>query len=183
MNCILLWIVRIKFVWKGIQSKYWLLFYRCQCYPMFSKPRGHVLIIDNEDFKNDIFPKREGSHVDSKNLDCLFTELGFKVKRYDLSGYCWIGLQSNLVDWIVIDNPKKWIKHEPRNSKDFMALGWNWAMTITNMILWSLNVFVTNTTKNNTYNASQIKTIFKCAKFTLDWKFQLKSYLTRVWDP
>lgn len=54
-----------------------------QCYKMSSNPRGHVYIIDNEDFVNDVFKKREGSHVDSRNLDCLFTELGFKVSNYE----------------------------------------------------------------------------------------------------
>jgi hypothetical protein len=46
---------------------------------MFSKPRGRVLIIDNEEFDNDIFERRKGSAVDSNNLEILFTELGFRV--------------------------------------------------------------------------------------------------------
>ena len=46
---------------------------------MTSKPRGHVYIIDNEDFENDVFRKRKGSHVDSENLNDLFSQLGFKV--------------------------------------------------------------------------------------------------------
>jgi len=46
---------------------------------MTSNPRGHVYIIDNEDFDNDVFRKRKGSHVDSENLNDLFSQLGFKV--------------------------------------------------------------------------------------------------------
>ncbi len=48
---------------------------------MRSKPRGVVLIIDNETFDNDIMPKREGSQFDSNNLDILFEQLGFKVRN------------------------------------------------------------------------------------------------------
>ena len=46
---------------------------------MTRKPRGQVLIIDNEEFVNDVMPRRQGSLMDSNNLDILFEGLGFKV--------------------------------------------------------------------------------------------------------
>ncbi len=46
---------------------------------MTKKIRGMCLIIDNETFENDVLPKREGSLIDSNNLDILFNELGFRV--------------------------------------------------------------------------------------------------------
>jgi len=49
------------------------------CYPMSRKIRGQCLIIDNEKFINDILPFREGSKIDSNNLDILFEQLGFRV--------------------------------------------------------------------------------------------------------
>ena len=48
-------------------------------YPMTKKVRGLCLIIDNEKFINDVLPFREGSKIDSNNLDILFEQLGFKV--------------------------------------------------------------------------------------------------------
>lgn len=48
-------------------------------YKMESKPRGLVLIIDNENFQNEILPTRTGSLVDANNLDILFNQLGFRV--------------------------------------------------------------------------------------------------------
>ena len=48
-------------------------------YPMTEKIRGQCLIIDNEKFVNDVLPYREGSMIDSNNLDILFEQLGFKV--------------------------------------------------------------------------------------------------------
>jgi len=48
-------------------------------YKMDSTPRGHALIINNEDYINDVLPKRTGSLVDTNNLDLLFLQLGFKV--------------------------------------------------------------------------------------------------------
>jgi len=48
-------------------------------YKMESKPRGLVLIIDNENFHNEILPTRTGSLVDANNLDILFDQLGFQV--------------------------------------------------------------------------------------------------------
>jgi len=53
-----------------------------QAYPMCRNPRGMALIIDNETFVNDILPKREGSRMDSNNLEDLFTQLGFKVRNH-----------------------------------------------------------------------------------------------------
>ena len=52
-------------------------------YPMTKKIRGQCLIIDNEKFVNDVLPYREGSKIDSNNLDILFEQLGFKVKARD----------------------------------------------------------------------------------------------------
>eukprot|EP00090_Calanus_glacialis_P013661 TRINITY_DN22315_c0_g1_i1.p1 TRINITY_DN22315_c0_g1~~TRINITY_DN22315_c0_g1_i1.p1 ORF type:complete len:416 (+),score=104.06 TRINITY_DN22315_c0_g1_i1:319-1566(+) len=48
-------------------------------YKMDSKPRGLVLIIDNENFDNEVLPTRTGSLVDANNLDILFGQLGFRV--------------------------------------------------------------------------------------------------------
>ena len=46
---------------------------------MSRRIRGQCLIIDNEKFINDVLPFREGSKIDSNNLDILFEQLGFKV--------------------------------------------------------------------------------------------------------
>ncbi len=46
---------------------------------MSSKPRGMALIIDNEEFDNDIMSRREGSQLDANNLDILFEQLGFST--------------------------------------------------------------------------------------------------------
>lgn len=48
-------------------------------YKMESKPRGLALIIDNENFDNEVLPTRTGSLVDANNLDILFDQLGFRV--------------------------------------------------------------------------------------------------------
>lgn len=48
-------------------------------YSMAARPRGLVLIIDNEDFQGEVLPTRTGSLVDANNLDLLFQQLGFKV--------------------------------------------------------------------------------------------------------
>jgi len=57
-------------------------------YKMDSVPRGLALIIDNENFDNEVLPTRTGSLVDSNNLDELFLQLGFKVTlRRNLSYY------------------------------------------------------------------------------------------------
>jgi len=47
-------------------------------YPMYNCPRGHVLIINNQEFDDpESYPYRKGAHVDSENLEQLFTGLGF----------------------------------------------------------------------------------------------------------
>merc|ERR1711915_983247 len=52
-------------------------------YPMYSKPRGYALILNNQEFDNpSMYPYRQGAQVDSDNLEKLFTQLGFKVIRY-----------------------------------------------------------------------------------------------------
>lgn len=56
-------------------------------YPMSQKVRGLCLIIDNEKFINDVLPNREGSMIDSNNLDILFEQLGFKVTLRRNLGY------------------------------------------------------------------------------------------------
>ena len=53
-----------------------------RAYPMYSRPRGSALIIDNELFINNVLPKRDGSAVDSKNLSSLFSQLGFLVELH-----------------------------------------------------------------------------------------------------
>ena len=56
---------------------------------MFSNPRGHVYIIDNEDFVNGILSKRNGSLVDSTNLEILFTALEFQVDNPYFTHHPW----------------------------------------------------------------------------------------------
>ena len=56
-------------------------------YNMESQPRGLALIIDNENFDNEVLPTRTGSLVDSNNLDCLFLQLGFNVTLRRNLGY------------------------------------------------------------------------------------------------
>ena len=48
---------------------------------MNSKPRGHVLIINNEEYAENAEDsiKHLGHNNDSKNLDDLFSQLGFQV--------------------------------------------------------------------------------------------------------
>ena len=54
-------------------------------YPMRSNPRGIVIIVNNVNFENS--SNRTGSTVDEKNLNQLFTEMGFYViVRRDLTG-------------------------------------------------------------------------------------------------
>jgi len=50
-----------------------------KAYKMDSNPKGLVLIIDNENFDNEVLPTRTGSLVDANNLDILFGQLGFRV--------------------------------------------------------------------------------------------------------
>jgi caspase-like apoptosis-related cysteine protease len=58
-----------------------------KCYRMMAKPRGLVLIIDNENFQHDVLSTRTGSLVDSNNLDILFGQLGFRVTLRRNLGY------------------------------------------------------------------------------------------------
>lgn len=58
-----------------------------KCYRMEAKPRGLVLIIDNENFQGDVLPTRTGSVVDANNLDILFGQLGFRVTLRRNLGY------------------------------------------------------------------------------------------------
>ena len=46
---------------------------------MTKKRRGFCLIINNEDFDNEILSTRRGSSVDAQNLLDLFSQLGFQV--------------------------------------------------------------------------------------------------------
>ena len=58
-------------------------------YQMTSDPRGLALIIENEEYENEIETTRHGSHKDVLNLKSLFKKLKFKIiykknlKRYD----------------------------------------------------------------------------------------------------
>jgi len=54
---------------------------------MEAKPRGLVLIIDNENFQGEVLPTRTGSVVDANNLDILFGQLGFRVTLRRNLGY------------------------------------------------------------------------------------------------
>ena len=56
-------------------------------YTMESEPRGLMLIINNEDFDNDVLTTRTGSLVDANNLDQLFLQLGFSVTLRRNLGY------------------------------------------------------------------------------------------------
>ena len=52
------------------------------CYLMVSSPRGHALIINNQEFEQETSYGnhfRHGSQVDASNLEALFQGLGFKV--------------------------------------------------------------------------------------------------------
>ena len=48
-------------------------------YKVRTKPKGWVLLINNEKFECDKYPTRTGSEVDERNLESLFTQLGLKV--------------------------------------------------------------------------------------------------------
>ena len=49
-------------------------------YPMSLHPRGHALIISNQEFDDpQMFPFRKGAQVDADNMEQLFTQLGFVV--------------------------------------------------------------------------------------------------------
>jgi len=52
-------------------------------YPMYSKQKGVAVIINNQEFSDkDAYPFRTGADVDAKNLEKLFFQLGFQVKKY-----------------------------------------------------------------------------------------------------
>ena len=48
-------------------------------YRVRSKPKGWVLLINNEQFKCDKYPTRIGAEVDERNLHSLFSQLGLSV--------------------------------------------------------------------------------------------------------
>ena len=48
-------------------------------YPMTYPIRGHMLIIDIEEFPGYPKLKREGSRMDSLAMEQVFSEIGFKV--------------------------------------------------------------------------------------------------------
>ncbi|GAU97713.1 hypothetical protein RvY_08963-2 [Ramazzottius varieornatus] len=50
-------------------------------YPMKSRPRGYVLLINNEEFTHSggAYGDRAGTHVDGDNLCALFVQLGFEI--------------------------------------------------------------------------------------------------------
>ncbi len=50
-------------------------------YKMSSNPRGLALIIEIEEYENNVQVKRTGSHVDVDNLTKLFKQLHFKVEH------------------------------------------------------------------------------------------------------
>ena len=51
-----------------------------QVYKMSSKPKGRVLIININNFNQNL-PQRDGSHADYNNLKRLFKEMRFDVVR------------------------------------------------------------------------------------------------------
>ena len=59
------------------------------CYPMSSKPRGSVLIINNEYFEDPagLYKNRYGSTIDANNLSILFEQLDFKCTIKDNRTY------------------------------------------------------------------------------------------------
>ena len=47
---------------------------------MNHKPRGHAVIINNQEFAMpELYPFREGADVDADNLEKLFSQLDFQV--------------------------------------------------------------------------------------------------------
>ena len=46
---------------------------------MSSNPKGYVLLINNVDFPDHEEPHRAGSDKDAKDLEMVFSSLGFKV--------------------------------------------------------------------------------------------------------
>lgn len=81
------------------------------CYPMTSDPRGLVLIIDNENFDNEVLPTRTGSLVDANNLDILFEQLGFKVT-----------LRRNLAYYDMMSEVQKFAAREEHKTGDMTVV-------------------------------------------------------------
>ena len=55
-------------------------------YPASTKPRGLVLLINNEHFQSGDFHTRAGAGMEERNLETLFIQLGFSVLvRRDLT--------------------------------------------------------------------------------------------------
>jgi len=52
-----------------------------QAYPMRSSPRGYFFMINNVQFVNSIEKAQIGSEVDERNLEDLFTQLGYIVEK------------------------------------------------------------------------------------------------------
>ena len=50
-----------------------------RAYKMSSHPRGHVLLINNENFNSEELKARKGTHVDGDKLISLFSQLSFKL--------------------------------------------------------------------------------------------------------
>ncbi len=48
-------------------------------YRMRSAPRGKALVVEIEEFENDVYERRHGSNVDVDNLTQLFQQLHFEV--------------------------------------------------------------------------------------------------------
>ena len=64
---------------------------------MNSNPRGYVLLINNVDFHDHEEPHRAGSDKDAKDLETVFSSLGFKVvPKRNLTGAvsCIVSLSS-----------------------------------------------------------------------------------------
>ena len=59
------------------------------CYTMTSKPRGSILIINNETFNDPagLYSTRYGSTIDANNLSILFEQLGFQYTLKDNRTY------------------------------------------------------------------------------------------------
>ena len=54
---------------------------------MSSNPKGYLLLINNVDFPGHEDPRRAGSDKDAKDLDIVFSSVGFKViQKRNLTG-------------------------------------------------------------------------------------------------
>ena len=60
-----------------------ILFLSVQVYKMSSRPKGRVLIININNFNQNL-PQRDGSHADYNNLKRLFKEMRFDVVRKEI---------------------------------------------------------------------------------------------------